>query len=321
MKRFRIAISIALAAFALAPGSTAKAKPPKGPPPEDVSVLRLDAGRYTAKLPWFYHGMPFEKHREHDIYSFEANALNLVPGEYNVALIPKKAVSHLKVSFDGRTFDDVPVRDGRAVLENVPIRDRILSFYVKGEGSDESGPLTCAWVYPPKMDFEEAREAGVKFRLYRRDIKLKEREKPRAGKTGTSSIGSSPARASARRNSAACSTGSSSGASGGRCWTRTISTTGRSIPRRTSIVSATRRAAAVCFTYAWRDTGDEDYARRALLAAKLRLQGPNPRRPGEQGPLRGLRPHDPRQMGAGDAASPARRKADRGPSASRRALS
>ena len=44
--------------------------------PSAAAALRLAARDFTAQLPWFYHGLAFERWQRHDIFSFEANALD-----------------------------------------------------------------------------------------------------------------------------------------------------------------------------------------------------------------------------------------------------
>ncbi|MCX6909487.1 MAG: hypothetical protein NTY01_15795, partial [Verrucomicrobia bacterium] len=89
-----------------------------------TNALLLEADRFTAKLPWFYHGLALDRWHQHDIYSFEVNALELPPGEYSVALLPVGNMASLAVSFDGTRFTEAPVREGRTELTPVRIANR-----------------------------------------------------------------------------------------------------------------------------------------------------------------------------------------------------
>ena len=53
----------------------AKTESKKKPTLKPADRLRFEADDFTAQLPWFYHGLAFDKPQEHDIYSFEVNGL------------------------------------------------------------------------------------------------------------------------------------------------------------------------------------------------------------------------------------------------------
>ena len=68
---------------------------------------------FTCQLPWFYHGLPFDKLQTHDIYSFEVNGLELPADDYTVALVPHHSNDTLDIGFNGLTFKARPIRNGR----------------------------------------------------------------------------------------------------------------------------------------------------------------------------------------------------------------
>ncbi|NQT12554.1 MAG: hypothetical protein HQ582_07395 [Planctomycetes bacterium] len=239
---------------------------PKGKPaPKPADRLRFNGGDFTTQLPWFYHGLAFDKPREHDIYSFEVNGLDLPPGDYTVTLVPTDRRSKLAVGFDGREFDDVPVEEGRVDLPGVSIRNRMLSLCVKASEVDGGGPLESVLVYPPDVTFAEAQETAARFERYRRDIRTAEREHLKKENwdefyTVLNRKGFGKKQLRAMFNDVVD-------------WCRRRQVLDPEDVHYGAIYSEEDKydfrdaaAAAVCFTYAWRDTGDDDYRRRALLA-------------------------------------------------------
>ena len=244
---------------------SAAAKPTPKPKTGDTHMLQFTGAAFTAQLPWFFHGLPFARPRTHDIYSFEVNALTLRPDDYTVALIPKGHRRKLAVGFDAHTFHDVPVRDGRVELPKVGIRDRMLSFYVRAANVEGKGPLESVWVYPPTATFAEAKASATPFRTYRRNIRVGEREHllrekwPEFhGLLRRKGFGKKQLRAMFDDIVA---------------WCKRRQVLDPNDRHYGAIYSEEDKydfrdaaAAAVCFAYAWRDTGDEDYRRCALLA-------------------------------------------------------
>ena len=238
--------------------------------PKQPTRLRFDADRFTAQLPWFYHGLPFDTHREHSIHSFEVNGLGLASGEYTVALTPRESTESLAVSFDGLTFKEVPVRQGRAELHDVGIRNRMLSLYVKGKPA--GSPLATVWVYPPETTFAEANKSAPEFKAYRRNIKIDEREilQPDNWKEFSEilhrrSFGKRELRSMFDKIVT---------------WCKRQQVLDEDDLHYGAIYSEEDKydfrdaaAAAVCFTRVWRETGEEDYRRRALLARNYAHKG------------------------------------------------
>ncbi|MBM3862145.1 MAG: hypothetical protein FJ395_21170, partial [Verrucomicrobia bacterium] len=218
--------------------------------------LQLAAADFTAQLPWFYHGLAFDRWQPHDIYSFEANALELPRGDYSVALLPAENVKSLAVSFDGTRFTDVAVRDGRAELSQVHITNRMLSFYVKAR-------LKSVLIYPVgKSDAPK----------YRRDIRLAEREILQRESWDEfhtllrrESFGKKQLRAMFNDLLA---------------WCERRQVLDKADVHHGAIYSEEDKydfrdalAAAVCFTYAWRDTGEAKWRQRAIAARNYALKG------------------------------------------------
>ncbi|MBN1343361.1 MAG: hypothetical protein JXQ73_11810 [Phycisphaerae bacterium] len=240
--------------------------------PKTTDRLRFDADRFTAHLPWFYHGLPFDKTQTHDIYNFEANGLDLPPGDYTVALIPNKTQATLAVSLDGRTFKQIPVSDGRAELFPVSIRNRMLSLYVKAGDVEHAGPLRSVWVYPPGIDFAQAKDSAGNYTRYRRDIRSDDREILRKDNWNEFNAvlnrrGFGKKQLRAMFNDVL-----------DWCKRRQILDPddihyGAIYSEEDKYDFRDAAAAAVCFAYAWRDTGDEDCRRRAILARDYCYKG------------------------------------------------
>ncbi|MFH1264089.1 MAG: hypothetical protein ABIK89_00065, partial [Planctomycetota bacterium] len=244
----------------------------KEPTQERVDTLHFDADDFTAQLPWFYHGLGFEKAQDHDVYSFEVNDLDLPPGEYTIALAPNGREEKLAVSFDGQTFEEIPVKDGRAELPRVGIRNRMLSLYVKVENARGKGPLESVWAYPPDLPFAKARESAEPLKAYRRDIKSEDREILRKENwdefyavLNRKKFGKKELRA--MFNDVV-----------DWCERRQVLDPndihyGAVYSEEDKYDFRDAAAAAVCFAYAWRDSGDEDYRRRAKLARDYCYKG------------------------------------------------
>ena len=249
-----------------------KAEPKKEPRPKKARILRFDAQDFTAQLPWFYHGLPFDSFQKHDIHNFEVNALELPPGDYTVALIPKGRREKLAVGFDGHAFNEIPVTDGRVELSGVGIRNRMLRFYVKAGSSANEGPLDSVYVYPSDIDHATAKQSAQPFKTYRRETRVGDRE------------------ILAKENWSKFHTVLNRGGFGKQQlramfddivdWCKRRQVLDPADIHYGAIYSEEDKydfrdaaAAAVCFTYAWRDSGDEDYRRRAILARDYCYQG------------------------------------------------
>ncbi len=234
--------------------------------------LRIAGADFSAQLPWFYHGVALEKYQEHSIWSFEVNGLELSAGKYTVAIVPKGEPSELAVSWDGRTFEQRQVREGRVELTDIGRDSRMLSFYTKATGGERSNPVECVLVYPAGRSFAEAKEAAKAYRPYERKIRLDEREilqkehwdefsavlqRGKFGKKQLREMFEEILR-----------------------WCMRRQVLDANDPHYGAIYSEEDKydfrdaaAAAVCFMRAWRDTGDEEYRRRALLARAYVYKG------------------------------------------------
>jgi len=244
----------------------------KAAAPKPVDRLRFNGDDFTAKLPWFYHGLRFEKWQEHNCYSFEANGLDLVAGDYTLAIVPKRVCEKLAISLDAKTYREIPVREGRAELANVAVRNRMVSFYVRADNVEGKGPLESVWVYPPSVALAEARDTASPFRRYRRNIRSGDREILQKENwdefyavLNRKGFGKKQLRAMFNRIVDWCKR-------------RQVLDPenvhyGAIYSEEDKYCFRDAAAAAVCFTYAWRDTGDDDYRRRALLARNYCYKG------------------------------------------------
>jgi len=234
--------------------------------------LRFDGDDFVAQLPWFYHGLGFEKPHDHDIYNYEVNGLDLPGGKYTVALIPKDRHDALAVSLDGRTFEQIRASEGRVELARLGIHNRMLSLYVKASDVKGAGPLESIWLYPPGEAFAQVKDAAKTFKRYRREIRLSERKHLRKENwkefydvLNRRGFGKKQLRAMFDDVVD---------------WCKRRQVVDPDDIHYGAIYSEEDKydfrdaaAAAVCFTYAWLDTGDDDYRRRAVLARDYCYKG------------------------------------------------
>lgn len=261
------ALGLGAAAWTMAPAWAQEATAAKPP-----GALRLEGADFTAQLPWFYHGLPFDRWQAHDIYSFEANALDLPPGDYAVALLPTGNAAALAVSFDGIRFKEIPVRAGHADLTPFGIRNRMISFYVKGAARGGPPPVRSVLIYPVSTPFATARDSAVRFKKYRRDTLVAQREilqEERWGEFHTllqkPGFGQPQLRAMFDDVLA---------------WAKRRQVVDPANVHYGAIYSEEDKydfrdaaAAAVCFSHAWRDTRDPAWRQRALDARAYAFKG------------------------------------------------
>jgi hypothetical protein len=225
-------------------------------------MLRFRADDFTAKLPWFYHGMHFDSPREHDVLSFEVNGLELPAGRYDVALVLADPLADLHVSFEGMVFEPLPAKSGIATLPAVDLSGRMLSFYFMAEGDS---PLAEVLILPQGANPVEALATAPVFDQYVRDIKADEREVltrwdefyslVRSERFGADDLMSMFARL--------------------LDWCERQQVLDEADPHYGAVYSEEDKydfrdtaAAAVAFTYAWRDSGEESWLERARIARK-----------------------------------------------------
>jgi len=249
-----------------------QSKTPKSGDLKRDGILRIAGDDFTAQLPWFYHGLPLDEPKDHDIYSFEVNGLPLPPGDYSVTLVPKRPVGELAVGFDGRTFRSLPVRKGRAELRKVGIRNRMLSLYVKAEVGRKQSPLEHVLVHPPAVSAEKAELLATRFNRYRRKIASAEREilqKDKWNEFHTLLNRKGFGKKQLREMFDAIL---------GWCERRQVLDPGdihygAVYSEEDKYDFRDAAAAAVCFTYAWRASGKRQYRRRALAARDYVYKG------------------------------------------------
>lgn len=234
-------------------------------PAPKASALRFAGDDFSSQLPWFYHGFAFDRARRHDIWSFEANGLDLPPGEYRVALQPRARGASVDVGFDGVRFEPAPVRDGRVELGPLRIDNRMLSLYTKT-------PLETVYVWPAGTEFARARDSAVEFKAYRRDIRLAEREILQEGSWGEfygllrrEGFGRSDLRAMYDDLLAWCARR--------QVLDPNDRYYGAVYSEEDKYDFRDAAAAAVVFARAWRDTKDPQWRRRALAARSYTYKG------------------------------------------------
>jgi len=232
-------------------------------------MLRFRADDFTAKLPWFYHGMHLRSQRDHDVLSFEVNGLDLPPGRYDVALVLADPLADLHLSFEGMIFEPLSPKGGIATLHAVDLSRRMLSFFFMASGGS---PLAEVLVLPQGADPTEALATAPVFDEYVRDIKVDEREVltrwdkfhplVRSERFGVDELGPMFAELLS--------------------WCERRQVLDEADPHYGAVYSEEDKydfrdaaAAAVTFTYAWRDSGEESWLERARIARKYVYRGQN----------------------------------------------
>ena len=231
-------------------------------------MLRFRADDFTAKLPWFYHGMHFDPPREHDILSFEVNGFELPVGEYDVALVLADPLADLHVSFEGMVFEPLSAKAGIATLPAVDLSRRMLSFFFTAEGDS---PLAEVLILPRGANPVEAMATAPVFDQYVRDIKADEREVLTRWGEFYSLVRSERFGADELRAMFA----------GLLDWCERRQVLDEADPHYGAVYSEEDKydfrdaaAAAVTFTYAWPDSGEESWLERARIARKCGFVGP-----------------------------------------------
>ncbi len=132
-------------------------------------MLRFRADDFTAKLPWFYHGLAFDPPCDHGVHSFEVNGLELPPGRYAVTLIVAEPCDWVEVSRDGLRFERIPVHGDTAPLSIFDLSRGMLSLYFRSASPDHGCPSAEVLLHPLSAGPLEARKVPV-FAEYVRDI-------------------------------------------------------------------------------------------------------------------------------------------------------
>ncbi len=229
-------------------------------------MLRFRADDFTAKLPWFYHGLPFDSPVAHDVLSFEVNSLNLPAGEYDVALLLAEPRAGLEISFDGLAFEWVAADGDAIVLRGVDLSRRMLSVYMRAE----TQLLREVVIHAPGVPLDQARAEAPLFEEYVRDIKSDQsdaltrwdefRDLLMADDFGRDELMAMFVTL--------------------RDWCARRQVTDRDDPHYGAIYSEEDKydfrdaaAAAVTFAWAWRDTGEDQWLDRARVAREYVYRG------------------------------------------------
>ncbi len=233
-------------------------------------MLRFKADDFVAKLPWFYHGLPFGHEVDHDVYSFEVNALDLQPGEYNVALVLSERREMLNVGFDGLHFDHYPASGDVVQLPPLDLSNPMISLYFRADEVGGPSPLREVVVFPKDGDLESARREAPVFDEYVRDTKASEREALKRWDEFYPLLMADGFSADDLLAMFHDLLG----------WCRRRQVTDTRDPHFGAIYSEEDKydfrdaaAGAVAFTYAWRDSGDEDWYERARWARRYVYRG------------------------------------------------
>ncbi|MEA3402306.1 MAG: hypothetical protein U9R79_13805 [Armatimonadota bacterium] len=225
-------------------------------------MLRLRADDFAAKLPWFYHGHPFDPPREHDIWSLEVNGLSLPMRRPAVTLVLPRPRESLDVSHDGLHFEAVPAHGDLVPLPPLDLSSQMLSLYLRAGAPEQPCPVAEVLVHPLWATLPDARTAPL-FREYVRDIGAEASEALRRWDQFWPMV--------TRRGF---------GARGLRGmfdallhWCERRQVTDQEDPHFGAIYSEEDKydfrdaaAAAVAFTHAWRESADDQWLQRARMA-------------------------------------------------------
>jgi hypothetical protein len=132
-------------------------------------MLRFRAADFTAKLPWFYHGAPFDAPAQSDVFSFEVNGLDLPGGRLAVTLALEEPRACLPISHDGTHFTDCLARGTLVPLAPVDLCTRCLRFYFRSGSPDAPSPLREVYLHPLSATPAQMQAAPL-FEGYVRDI-------------------------------------------------------------------------------------------------------------------------------------------------------
>ncbi|MFO8078748.1 MAG: hypothetical protein R6V07_00455 [Armatimonadota bacterium] len=138
-------------------------------------MLRFHAEDFTAKLPWFYHGVEFGAPQESDVFNFEVNGLDLPERRYAVTLVLSEPRECLALSHDGIHFIDTPARDRTIPLAPMDVSARRLSLFFRGDTPEAPTPVSEVHLHPLQTSLSDA-ASGPLFTDYVRDIGADESE-------------------------------------------------------------------------------------------------------------------------------------------------
>ncbi|NLO07379.1 MAG: hypothetical protein GX131_16240 [candidate division WS1 bacterium] len=138
-------------------------------------MLRFDADDFTAKLPWFYHGMPFDPPAEGDVFSFEVNGLDLPEAEYALTLEMRDPAPSLEISRDGVHFMPVAAEDRLVALPPVDLSTRRISLFFREDAPDAPSPVSQVYLHAPCVKPTDLPRCPA-FSDYLRDIGAAESE-------------------------------------------------------------------------------------------------------------------------------------------------
>lgn len=138
-------------------------------------MLRFSAEEFSAKLPWFYHGMPFDEPSDHGVFSFEVNGLDLPGDRYAVTLLLARPLDSLEVSSDGVRFEACPAHRDMIPLPPLDLSRRMISIYFRHESSPDQCPVSEVLLHTLDDSLSAARAAPLYSEYLRRtDVEASE---------------------------------------------------------------------------------------------------------------------------------------------------
>ncbi len=233
-------------------------------------MLRFRAADFTAKLPWFYHGLDFDPPAESDVFSFEVNGLDLPAERPALTLVLDRPRDHLEVSRDGLHFIECLARGSLVPMAPTAPHTARLHFYFRADSPDAPPPVVEVYLHPLGSPLSEVTAVPV-FDGYTRDIGAAESE----------ALGRWDELWPMLRPEGAPDTGILHEMRGALLrWAAARQVADEAYPHFGAVYSEEDKydfrdaaAAAVAFTRAWRETGDPAWHDRALAARRYAYRG------------------------------------------------
>lgn len=139
--------------------------------------VRLDARRFTTRLPWFYYAEYWSAPADAEVINLEVNGLPLLPGHYDVHLRLREGPEAVRVRRRGGRWEDCRARDGWALVPSLPVPGRMVDLEV--QSADET-LLQEALIAPEGTPLAVALERATPFDRYVRDTLAGEKPHLRA---------------------------------------------------------------------------------------------------------------------------------------------
>ncbi len=133
-------------------------------------MIRIDADKVAARLPWFYHGLPFDPPHKHGIWSVEINGLAPDIDRRTLTLGLREPRERIEISRDGLHFYEAVAHGTLVPLAPVVLSCRRLTFYVRADSPDQPCPVADIYLHPANVKPVDIPRVGEWEDCYVRDI-------------------------------------------------------------------------------------------------------------------------------------------------------